>query len=106
MARRVKLPCDELRRFYIDEHQGTVALAQYYGCSPTTIARRLHECGIPVRPSRFQARVISADELRRLYEVERLPIRDIAQRLQISPSTIGNRRRTFGIPARSRTRLR
>lgn len=104
MPRRVELPCWELRRLYEDEGMSSVALACCYRCSPTTITKYLRACGATVRLSRFQARDIPADVLRHLYSVERLPIRDIAQRFGVSQSTIGNRRRALGIPVRSRTR--
>lgn len=104
MAKRIILDCEELQRLYVEQQMGTVALAHYYGCSPVTIAKRLRDCGVCVRPSRFQACYVSTDELRWLYEVEQLPIAEIAQRLGVSQSTIGNRRRELGIPKRPRMR--
>lgn len=102
MARRVEVNCDEVRQLYEDQNVGIVPLAQRYGCSPTTIAKRLHKCGVKMRNSRFQLRPVSPDELRLFYEVERLPIKEIAERLGVSVSTIGNRRRELGIPVRRR----
>lgn len=102
MSRRISIPCGELQRLYEVEHLGTVALARRYGCSPTTVSKCLRNCGIAVRASRFQARHVPADELRRLYMIERLPVRAIAQHFGVSQSTIGNRRRAFGIPVRPR----
>jgi transcriptional regulator of aromatic amino acid metabolism len=101
MPRRIPIACEELRRLYEHEKMGIVSLAQRYGCSPSTISNRLHHCGIPVRSSRFQPRHVPPDELRRLYEDERLPLKEIASRLGVSVSTIGNRRRALGIPPRS-----
>ena len=104
MTRRIPIDCTELRHLYEDERLGIVILAQHYKCSPTTISKRLHACGVRVRPSRFQPVYVPADELRRLYTVERLPIREIARRLGVSIGTINNRRRTLGIPKRPRYR--
>lgn len=103
MPRRIDFACNELRTLYEDMHLGTVTIAQRYGCSPTTIAKRLRECGARIRSSRFEPRVVSEAELRQLYLTERLPLRDIAHRLGVSISTVSNRRRMFGIPRRPRS---
>ncbi len=102
MPKRIDIPCEDLRRQYVDEHQGVVALAKHYRCSAATISKRLHACGIPVRASRFQPHHIPAEELRRLYEDEQWPVQDIARHFGVSVSTIGNRRRALGMPVRSR----
>ncbi len=102
MPRQITIPCDELRRLYEDEHLGTVAIAQRYGCSATTISLHLRKCNILARPSRFQPHTVSPEELRRLYLEEKLPIREIARRLGISVSTFNNRRRALNISRRKR----
>lgn len=102
MPARVEIDCAELRRFYEEDGIGTVALARHYGCSPTTISKRLHECQVQVRPSRFTPSNVSPEDLRQLYEVERLPLKVIAHRLGISISTISNLRRAHNIPVRPR----
>lgn len=104
MAQRISIPCDELRRLYEDERQGTIAIAAHYGCSPATISTYLRRCSIAARPSRFQPIDLPADELRRLYLDERLPIAEIARRFGVSTSTISNRRRALHLPIRPRTR--
>lgn len=100
MRRTIDIPCDELRQLYEDEQMGIVLLGQRYGCSPTTISKRLHACGIATRPSRFQPSTISEDEFRRLYEVEQWSIHAMARHFGVSVSTIGNRRRAWGIAVR------
>lgn len=105
MPRRVDIDCTDLRRLYEEERMDTVALAQRYNCSATTISKRLRECNIQIRPSRFQPSQINTDELRQLYEIERLPVSEIAQRFGVSVSTIGNLRRSLGIPVRPRVRI-
>jgi uncharacterized protein YjcR len=101
MPRNVLLPCDELRSAYL-AGQSTTSLAHRYGCSPTTIAKNLRKCGIPLRVSRFAPAQIEEAALRRLYLAERWPIVSIAAHFGVSASTIGNQRRRFGIPIRPR----
>jgi hypothetical protein len=101
MPLRVLLPCDELCSTYL-AGQSTTALARRYACSPTTIAKNLRECGIILRPSRFVPIHVDEAALRRAYLDERLPIAAIAAYFGVSASTIGNKRRRYGIPLRSR----
>lgn len=102
MLKQIDIACEDLHRQYVEEHQGVVALAKHYKCSATTISKRLHACGIPVRDSRFQPRNIPDEELRYLYEDKQLSVRDIARHFGVSTSTIGNRRRALGIAKRPR----
>jgi uncharacterized protein YjcR len=101
MPRRLDLPCHELCARYMAGHS-TTSLARQYQCSPTTICKYLHECGVAMRPSRFTGIAVDAALLKRAYLDERLPIAEIAARFRVSPSTIGNKRRRYGIPLRSR----
>jgi len=101
MPRRITLPCNELRAGYI-AGQSTAALARRYACSPTTVAKYLRACGVPLRNSRFASIAIDAATLRRIYLDERRPIAAIAAYFGVSASTIGNKRRRYGIPIRPR----
>jgi uncharacterized protein YjcR len=101
MPRRIMLPCDELRAGYI-AGQSSAALAQRYGCSPTTIAKYLRICGVPLRKARFASIAIDAAALQRMYLDERRPIAAIAAHFGVCSSTIGNKRRRYGIPIRPR----
>jgi hypothetical protein len=101
MPRRTDLPCDELSREYL-AGRSTIALARRYGYSPTTIAKRLHDCGITLRASRFLPIPVAEATLRRLYLEERLPLAVIAAYFGVSISTIGNKRRSYSIPTRPR----
>jgi hypothetical protein len=76
-------------------------LALRYDCSPATIARRLRGQRTAMRPRRCRRISVDCAELERLYLHERLPLREIARRLDVSVSTMGSRRRECGIPARS-----
>lgn len=101
MPRSVLLPCDELCSAYL-VGQSTTVLARRYGCSPTTIAKNLRVCGVTPRPSRFALVHVDEALLRRLYLEESWTIAAIAAHFGVSASTIGNRRRRYGIPLRER----
>ncbi len=101
MARPLDLPADELSAAYLAGFS-TPALARRYGCSAATIAKRLRAAGIALRDARFHSVVVAEGALRRLYLDERLPIAAIATALGVSASTVGNKRRAFGIPIRPR----
>jgi transcriptional regulator of aromatic amino acid metabolism len=100
MATRIILPCDELRRLYLEDGLGVAQVALRLGCSAATISNRLRACGIAARSGRFAASRITLELLTQLYTVEGLPVAVIAARLGVSVGTIHNRRRAFGIPAR------
>jgi hypothetical protein len=101
MPRKVLLPCAELGAAYL-AGQSTTILSHRYGCSPTTIAKNLRMCGITLRASRFAPVQIEEAALRRLYLAERWPIAAIAAHFGVCTSTIGNQRRSYGIPIRAR----
>src|SRR5579859_6565351 len=96
MDRQIHIDCADLVRAY-EIGQSTIDLARRYHCSPTTIAIRLRTCGAVLRPSRFQPARVPETELRRLYLDERLPLIRIAEHFHVSVSTIGNKRRIYGI---------
>jgi hypothetical protein len=94
--------CAELRLLYEDHELGIVAIGARLGCSGSTVANWLRECGITLRSGQFKRRAVSGHLLRQLYSVERLPIREIAARLGISVSGVNSWRRALGIPTRPR----
>lgn len=101
MARPLDIPVDELSAAYL-AGLSTPALARRYGCSPATIAKRLRAASIALRDARFTRIPVAEGALRRLYLDERLPIAAIAALLGVSASTVGNKRRAYGIPIRPR----
>ena len=103
MPTSIEISCTELQYLYEDERMTTIQLSARYGCSITTISKRLHTCGVAVRSSRFQARVIPEAELRRLYVDEGLPVAVIAQHFGVAVNTIYNRRRSYDLPRRRDT---
>jgi hypothetical protein len=94
------LPDAELARRYA-EGESISRLSLAYDCSPTTITRRLRAQGAAIRSTRYHPIDVPRDEFERLYVRERLPLREIAARLGVSLSTVGGKRREYGIPARS-----
>src|SRR5262245_8963406 len=101
MARSMDIPSGELVAAYLAGFS-TPALARRYACSPATIAKRLRAAGIALRDARFHKVPVAESTLRRLYLDERLPIAAIAIALGVSASTVGNKRRAYAIPLRSR----
>ena len=101
MRQQIEIPPAELAAAYMAGFS-TTALARRYGCTPTTIAKRLHAAGIKLRDTRFAPIAVAEVTLRRLYLDEHLPIGVIASILGVSASTVGNKRRAYGIPIRPR----
>lgn len=97
-----ELPCEELSLRY-GCGESTTGLARHFGCSPTTVAKALRRCGIAVRRARFQAVAVPEEALRDLYVNQRWRIGRIAAHFGVSASTIGNKRRAYGIAARPRS---
>jgi transposase-like protein len=99
MSRRRLLPGAELCTAYA-AGQSTLALARRYGCSPTTVAKQLRAGGVALRRSRFAPAPIDEALLRQAYLDEARPVAAIAAMFGVSPATISNRRRQYGIPSR------
>lgn len=106
MSTRVVLSCADLGRLYLDEELSVARIAAILGCSAATVSNRMRACGIPARTGRFQALEVSRALLEQLYTDEALTIPAVAARLGISVGTLHNRRRAYGIPARSRRKSR
>jgi len=83
--------------------ESTIALARRYHCSPTTIAAALRRCGAVLRRARFRSAPVPEEALRELYLHQRLQVGQIAAHFGVSPSTIGNKRRAYGIATRPRS---
>lgn len=98
----LNLPCEELRRLYIDEGLSQTKVAALLGCSAATVGLRLRRCGIAARDGRFRARPIPQALLEELYCAQGLTLTEIAARLGVSVSTVHNWRRACGLPARPR----
>lgn len=100
MRQPLVLPEEELAAHY-RAGESIYRLGLRYGCSPATIAKRLRAQDVPMRATRYRPVAVPREELERLYVQEQLPLSMIARRLGVSVSTVGNKRREYGIPART-----
>ncbi|MFB6192858.1 MAG: hypothetical protein ABEK00_01270, partial [Candidatus Nanohaloarchaea archaeon] len=99
--KKLEIPEDELREFYIKEEMSSNEIAEKYGCSKRTILKRLREYDIPRRSSGPKRRDdITKEKLEKLYVVEELSTRDIAEKLDTGRSTVYSKLKKFDIPTR------
>lgn len=99
--KKLEIPEDELRDLYIEKEMSSNDIADEYGCSKRTILKRLREYNIPRRSSGPERRDdITKEKLEKLYLVEELSTRDIAEKLDTGRSTIYSRLKKFDIPTR------
>lgn len=104
---RADIPCDELRRKYLDEGKSGADLAEEYGCGTTTIWRRRAECNIPTRRGLSAGQIkrrISIDRktLERLYVTEEKNEKEIGAIVHHDPRTVRRCLRDHDIPIRKR----
>lgn len=107
MARRVSIPCGELRKKYLDEEKSDADIAKEYGCGGSSVWRRRAECGIPAR-RRSGARqmklraVIDRAILEQLYTKEGKSEKEIGVVVNRDPRTVRRCLLDFGILIRER----
>ena len=107
MVLRADIPCDELRKKYLDEGKSETDIAKEYGCGKSSIGRRRVECGIPARsgPSAVQIKQrISIDRatLERLYVTEGRGEKEVGAIMNHDPRTVRRLLREHGISLRKR----
>lgn len=107
MVLRADIPCDELRKKYLDEGKSEADIAKEYGCGKSSIGRRRAECGIPTRRGSSAVQIkrrVSIDRatLERLYVAEGKSEKEIGAIVNHDPRTILRRLREHGIPLRER----
>ena len=76
------------------------ALAQKYGTSDQTVARRLREAGETIRNEERAVSPMPLDEMRRLYEDEGVPASDLAKQTGLALQTVQARLRKAGVHIR------
>jgi intein-encoded DNA endonuclease-like protein len=59
MTRKIQISRQTLERLYYEQDQSQREIAEFLGCSETTVARRLREYGMPTRRDRVQYRARS-----------------------------------------------
>jgi transposase len=95
------LRADDLRRMYLDEGLSTKEIGAKKGCSWTT-RRRLLEASVPLHTHRGPPlKNPPVEDLKRMYLVEKLTAREIAEELGYSPATVNVRLHQAGIKLRS-----
>ena len=109
---RKRISEDELRRLYLDEQQTQREIAEQFGITQTSISRLLKKYGIETRGAFgtnnavvTQTYDISVDELRRLYEEEKLTQIEIAERLGCSYAAVQRRMYKHNIISRSKVEI-
>lgn len=107
MVLRADIPCDELRKKYLDEGKSEADIAKEYGCGKSSIWRRRAECGIPTRRGYSAVQIkrrVSIDRttLEQLYVTEGKSVKEIGAIVDHDPRTVLRRLRDHGIPLRER----
>ena len=98
----------KLKQWYIDKRMTLTEIGEQVGVSANSVLRWLRKYSIPTR-SQSEAKLgpdqqkLSREELRRLYIDERLPSKDIAERVGVSWTTVINWLRAYSIPVRSQS---
>lgn len=107
MVLRADIPCDELRKKYLDEGKSEADIAKEYGCGKSSIGRRRAECGIPARRGSSAVQIkrrvsIDRETLERLYVTEEKSEKEIGTIVGHDPRTVLRCLRDHGIPIRKR----
>ena len=107
MVLREDIPCDELRKKYLDEGKSEAEIAKEYGCGKSTIARRRADCDIPGRrglsATRIKRRVsVDRETLERLYVAEGKNEKEIGAVTNHDPRTVRRLLLAYNIPIRKR----
>lgn len=80
---------DTIRRLYIDLNWSVADIAAHLGCATSTVYGRLDRMGVARRAARPRQDPLPDDhELKRLYEVEGLSLRLIAERYAVSAQAV------------------
>lgn len=92
---------DQLRKLYHEECLSKSEIAEKLGVSTTTVHRRMETYGIDSR-SPWEARRIDIDEstLIELYVEQEMGLEEVAEELEVSPSTVRKRMVEYGIERR------
>ena len=81
--KRIPLPLKEIKKLYVVDCLTLREIAKQYGVSDQTISYRLSKAGVPRRP-RGQMRTVDRKTLEALYNVEKLTVQCVAERLKCS----------------------
>lgn len=97
----IKLTIDKkfLNKLYITNNLSIYQIAPILKCHPATVAKKLHEYQIPIKPPAKQIR-ISISDLKELYLKRRLSTYKIAEHFRCTVKTVTQRMEQYGIARR------
>jgi len=112
-----KLIKKRIRRMYLGEQKSTLYIGKVLRTSSQFVQNMLHEMNITMNPSHcvnpiyFDTRSELSPhqlikEIKRLYEVEKLPLVEIAEKLGIWEGTVSSKLKAMGIPIVTRRRMK
>ena len=92
----------QIEHLYHGEGMSLRQIAKRFGVSHQAVHERFNKAGIPLRPPGGEFEPIPVDEetLRRLYEAEKLSIREVAERLSITQAKVRRRLKKYDIERR------
>ncbi len=101
---KIKIPKKSLIKLY-KEGVALEKIAKIYGCSMTTVMRRLRRYGFSLKRSKGQKVFIKKRELEDLYLKQKLSTYEIAEKFGCCQATIWKKLREFGIKGRKPNEL-
>ncbi|MDX1747411.1 MAG: HNH endonuclease, partial [Halobacteriales archaeon] len=93
----IDIPKDELATKYLDEGWSIEQCADHFGCSTTTVERRLRSYDLTARSPGNRPVEVSKTELERLYVEQGLTTIEVGEILGCHPSTVGSKLKAHGI---------
>jgi transposase-like protein len=98
---RTDITKDEIRQLYIDQRWTAAEIASHLDCGTSTVYARLDRLGVARRPARPRHDIRpDTNNLRELYVANRLSLRQIAERFDVSIHTVHNWMTAAGIGRR------
>jgi AraC-like DNA-binding protein len=98
---RTDITNDEIRRLYIDRRWTAAEIASHLDCETSTVYARLHRLSVARRPARPRHDIRpDTNDLRELYVANRLSLRQVAERFDVSAQAVHNWMTAAGIERR------
>lgn len=99
--RKLDIPEKDLRELYLEKEMSSNKIADKFGCSKSTILKRLKKYNIPRRKKGPKRRDdITKEILEKLYIKEELSTREIAEKLDTGRSTVYSKLKKYEIQTR------
>ncbi len=95
-----------LERLYVKESKPAYAIAKMFGCTTMTVWTRCKKYGIKTRPRGGRIIKIKKSVLKKLYVKDGKSLKEVAEMLSCSPSTVVNRCGQHGIEIRGIKRVK